>query len=195
MPGGTLGTTPQITYENVQAVRVGEVMTRQIMVVEPDTTVHQAMSLMTTRRCRHLPVLEDGRVIEHRSPAGRITHTTYDAFGRVVAVTDALGNITRTSYDAGGRPTVVRVFELAAASSPPTYTLLARTETRYDELGRAVRQVASRFEAPPPPSPRIRRAGRCLASARPASGHGHAAPRPHDRACAAGAGRAIQFVS
>lgn len=44
-------------------VRVGEVMTRQIMVVEPDTTVHQAMSLMTTRRCRHLPVLEDGRVV------------------------------------------------------------------------------------------------------------------------------------
>lgn len=44
-------------------VRVGEVMTRQIMVVEPDTTVQQAMSLMTTRRCRHLPVLEDGRVV------------------------------------------------------------------------------------------------------------------------------------
>lgn len=94
---------------------------------------------------------KDGRVIEHRSPVGRITRTTYDAFGRVVAVTDALGNITRTSYDAGGRPTVVRVFELDAASSPPTYTLLARTETHHDELGRAVRQVASRFETPPPP--------------------------------------------
>lgn len=93
---------------------------------------------------------KDGRVIEHRSPAGRITRTTYDAFGRVVAVTDALGNITRTSYDAGGRPTVVRVFELDVASSPPTYTLLARSETHYDELGRAVRQVASRFESPPP---------------------------------------------
>lgn len=44
-------------------VRVGEVMTRQMIVIERGTTVAQAMSLMTTRRCRHLPVLDGGKVI------------------------------------------------------------------------------------------------------------------------------------
>lgn len=45
------------------AVRVGEVMTRQLIVIERGTTVRQAMSLMTTRRCRHLPVLDAGKVV------------------------------------------------------------------------------------------------------------------------------------
>ena len=45
------------------SVRVGEVMTRQLTVIERDTTVQQAMMLMTTRRCRHLPVLAAGKVL------------------------------------------------------------------------------------------------------------------------------------
>lgn len=45
------------------AVRVGEVMTRTLIVIDRGTTVHQAMTLMTSKRCRHLPVLEDGRVV------------------------------------------------------------------------------------------------------------------------------------
>lgn len=90
---------------------------------------------------------KDGRVIEHRSAEGRTTRTTYDAFGRVVAVTDALGHVTRTSYDAGGRPTVVRVFERQPGST--AFALLTRVETVYDELGRAVRGIASQFETPP----------------------------------------------
>ena len=45
------------------SVRVGEVMTRHLTVIERDTTVQQAMSLMTTRRCRHLPVVAGGKVL------------------------------------------------------------------------------------------------------------------------------------
>lgn len=45
------------------AVRVGEVMTRELLVVEHGTTVQQAMTLMTSKRCRHLPVVDGGRVV------------------------------------------------------------------------------------------------------------------------------------
>ncbi len=44
-------------------VRVGDVMTRQLIVIERGTTVRQAMTIMTSKRCRHLPVLDDGRLV------------------------------------------------------------------------------------------------------------------------------------
>ena len=43
--------------------RVGEVMTAPAITVEPDTTVLGALSQMTRRRIRHLPVVEKGRLI------------------------------------------------------------------------------------------------------------------------------------
>ncbi|AUX48670.1 inosine-5-monophosphate dehydrogenase [Sorangium cellulosum] len=42
---------------------VADVMTREVVCVEPGTPARQAMAVMTERRCRHLPVVEDGRVI------------------------------------------------------------------------------------------------------------------------------------
>jgi CBS domain-containing protein len=39
------------------------VMTRELIVVEPTTTVQQAMAMMTRQRCRHLPVVEGGQVV------------------------------------------------------------------------------------------------------------------------------------
>jgi CBS domain-containing protein len=45
------------------AVPIGEVMTRKILTISPSVTVREAMSRMTTHRCRHLPVVEDDRVI------------------------------------------------------------------------------------------------------------------------------------
>jgi len=44
-------------------VKVREVMSREITVVEPDTRVREAMAIMTERRCRHLPVVEGGKVV------------------------------------------------------------------------------------------------------------------------------------
>lgn len=44
-------------------VKVREVMSSEVWVVEPDTRVKEAMAIMTERRCRHLPVVEKGKVV------------------------------------------------------------------------------------------------------------------------------------
>lgn len=42
---------------------VSSVMTRELITVEPMTTLAMALSLITEHRCRHLPVVEDGRLV------------------------------------------------------------------------------------------------------------------------------------
>jgi CBS domain-containing protein len=48
---------------NPDITRVGEVMTRDVVVMRPTSTVQDAMTVVAERRCRHLPVVEDGRVL------------------------------------------------------------------------------------------------------------------------------------
>lgn len=43
--------------------QVGEVMTSPAVTVEPETAVLSALALITRRRIRHLPVVENGRMI------------------------------------------------------------------------------------------------------------------------------------
>jgi len=45
------------------AVRIDEVMTRDPVTVGPEETFGRAMALMQLHRFRHLPVVEDGRLI------------------------------------------------------------------------------------------------------------------------------------
>lgn len=42
---------------------VSEIMTAKVVVVDPDRTIEQAMAIMTERRLRHLPVVEDEQVV------------------------------------------------------------------------------------------------------------------------------------
>jgi len=42
---------------------VSELMTARVISVDPGATVDQCMALMTDKRVRHLPVIEDGRVV------------------------------------------------------------------------------------------------------------------------------------
>lgn len=44
-------------------IEVREVMTSPIQCVTPKQTVEECMRIMTLRRVRHLPVLEDGRLV------------------------------------------------------------------------------------------------------------------------------------
>ncbi len=44
-------------------VTVGEIMSSPLIVVTPETAIDECMALMTDRRIRHVPVVEDGEVI------------------------------------------------------------------------------------------------------------------------------------
>lgn len=44
-------------------IRVGDVMTRQLVTITPATRIEEAMALMTARRFRHLPVIEHDEVV------------------------------------------------------------------------------------------------------------------------------------
>ena len=43
--------------------RVQEIVSRDIISIAPDSTVEDAMRVMTERHIRHLPVLEDGKLV------------------------------------------------------------------------------------------------------------------------------------
>lgn len=42
---------------------VGEIMTSEVVVSTPENTIEECMSLMTTKRIRHLPVVADNKVV------------------------------------------------------------------------------------------------------------------------------------
>jgi len=45
-----------------QDTPVREIMTSPLIVIGPETTIDECMALMTDRRIRHLPVVQDGRI-------------------------------------------------------------------------------------------------------------------------------------
>jgi CBS domain-containing protein len=46
-----------------KATSVSEIMTQKVVCVRPDQSVEECMALMTDKRIRHLPVLDDRKVI------------------------------------------------------------------------------------------------------------------------------------
>jgi CBS domain-containing protein len=51
-----------LTGKSPKDVRVQEIMTTSLITVTPETTILDAMELMTRHHIRHLPVLEDGQL-------------------------------------------------------------------------------------------------------------------------------------
>lgn len=49
--------------EGIAALRVEDVMTPRVVAARPDDTVEEVMALMTARRFRHVPVVENGRLL------------------------------------------------------------------------------------------------------------------------------------
>jgi CBS domain-containing protein len=44
------------------AIRVADIMTRHVVTARPDDTAETCMAVMTERRIRHLPVVDEGRI-------------------------------------------------------------------------------------------------------------------------------------
>lgn len=42
---------------------VADIMTSDVVTTSPDATVDSCMQVMTDKKCRHLPVIEDGKVV------------------------------------------------------------------------------------------------------------------------------------
>lgn len=61
--------------------RVGDVMTAPPITVEPHTTIDEALELMTRRRIRHLPVVQDGVMLGFVS-IGDLVKAKVDALAR-----------------------------------------------------------------------------------------------------------------
>lgn len=55
-------------------VPVEEIMTSPAITVEPGTTIDEALSLMTRRRFRHFPVVEDGALVAFISIGDLVKH-------------------------------------------------------------------------------------------------------------------------
>jgi CBS domain-containing protein len=69
-------------------VRVGDVMTRQLVTISIDTRVAEAMSLMTERRFRHLPVLDGGEVVGMLSAGDQMRWITLNQENYIRQMTD-----------------------------------------------------------------------------------------------------------
>jgi CBS domain-containing protein len=46
-----------------RVMRVADVMTPDVLTVPPDTSIEEAMTIFAEKRCRHLPVVDHGRMI------------------------------------------------------------------------------------------------------------------------------------
>ena len=59
-----------------RTVKVSDVMTTNIIVVEPSRHVEDCMAIMTQRRIRHLPVVDQGRLVGLISIGDLVKHLT-----------------------------------------------------------------------------------------------------------------------
>jgi CBS domain-containing protein len=70
------------------STKVSEVMTKDPYSIPPTTTVGDAMELITTRRFRHLPIVESGKLLAVVS-SGDLTHwLVKDQIGEVQELVD-----------------------------------------------------------------------------------------------------------
>jgi CBS domain-containing protein len=75
---------------------VRDVMTAEVITVTPDTRVETALSVMTEARCRHLPVIADGRLAGLVSIGDCVKHLLRSAEAEI----DTLEGYVRGRYPA-----------------------------------------------------------------------------------------------
>jgi len=52
-----------LTGKRSENTPVGDIMSQKLLVVHPDTSIQDCMVLMTEKRIRHLPVVEDNQLV------------------------------------------------------------------------------------------------------------------------------------
>lgn len=52
-----------LTCLNAEQMLVQDIMTRQVVVTRPDQPLQEVMAIMTERRIRHLPVMQNGELV------------------------------------------------------------------------------------------------------------------------------------
>jgi signal-transduction protein with cAMP-binding, CBS, and nucleotidyltransferase domain len=67
---------------------VGEIMTSPLIVVTPDTSVDECMSIITERRIRHLPVADEGDVVGLISIGDVVKFTSTQQSAQIRYLTD-----------------------------------------------------------------------------------------------------------
>jgi signal-transduction protein with cAMP-binding, CBS, and nucleotidyltransferase domain len=67
---------------------VVEVTTERLVVVEPSRSVEECMSMMTSERIRHLPVIEEGRLVGLVSIGDVVKHLSRERAAEVRYLTD-----------------------------------------------------------------------------------------------------------
>lgn len=71
-----------------KTTRIEEVMTRDVLAADPQFTIDDCMATMTSRKCRHLPVMEDGHLIGVISLGDCAKEKAGEAEARVRYLTD-----------------------------------------------------------------------------------------------------------
>ena len=71
---------------------VRDMMTPDVVCVTPETLVREAMAVMTERRCRHLPVVAEGRIIGLVSIGDLIRHSSREAEFEIRMLRDYLSH-------------------------------------------------------------------------------------------------------
>jgi CBS domain-containing protein len=75
-------------HAGVLALRASEVMTSPVITISPGDSVAMAMELMTDRRIRHLPVLDNGRLVGLVSIGDLVKQRIADAEQEALALKD-----------------------------------------------------------------------------------------------------------
>ncbi|MDX1428916.1 MAG: CBS domain-containing protein [Rhodothermales bacterium] len=71
-----------------KTTQVQEVMTRELVCVDPSYSVQECMAVMTDRKIRHLPVIDDGRLAGIVSIGDLVKTISDEAQARVHYLTD-----------------------------------------------------------------------------------------------------------
>lgn len=84
----------QIVLKNrsSKTTAVREIMSTKLVVVHPDTTIDQAMAIMTEKHIRHLPVIVDGKVCGVVSIGDLVKHQAREQEAHITYLTDYISD-------------------------------------------------------------------------------------------------------